>query len=93
MRFLCGINTGKTVRQRVQKLEVYHSLPGINALAQYENSQITAEKSFITLAPGNFSKPLFIETVTFFLDNRHEYCPKRGSLTEGEGSIRFTSLY
>jgi len=29
----------------------WKSLPGANALAYYENGQLTAQKSFITLAP------------------------------------------
>jgi hypothetical protein len=44
---------------------VWKVLPGANALAYYEKSELTAVKSFITLAPGGQSSNLYLNIVHF----------------------------
>ena len=56
----------------------WKALPGTNTLAYYENSQITAVKSFLTLAPGVsiFNLSIMIKTHKlgcFFADNKHHF--------------------
>ncbi len=52
MEHLNGASLGYTLALPANIRLVWKSLPGTNALAYYENSQLTVIKRFITLAHG-----------------------------------------